>query len=65
LIEADALETSPLVRSSIREAKLPSGVILGAVVRGEDVYYPARKYWCCKPEIGLFCLRRPMSVKKV
>jgi len=40
LIEADALETSGLVGRPLREVRLPSGVILGAVVRGENVISP-------------------------
>ncbi len=40
IIEAEAMETSPLVGSQIREAKLPSGVIIGAIVRNGDVIIP-------------------------
>ena len=40
VIEAEALETSTLVGVSIREAKLPEGVIFGALVRGEEVIIP-------------------------
>ena len=40
LIEAEALETSSLVGVPIREAKLPEGVVLGAVVRGNEVIIP-------------------------
>jgi len=40
LIEADALETSSLVGRPIREVKLPNGVVLGAIVRGEEVIMP-------------------------
>jgi trk system potassium uptake protein TrkA len=36
LIEADALETSGLVGRPLREVRLPAGVILGAVVRGDQ-----------------------------
>jgi trk system potassium uptake protein TrkA len=40
LIEAEALETSSLVGVPIRDAKLPSGVIVGAIVRDRDVIPP-------------------------
>jgi trk system potassium uptake protein TrkA len=40
IIEAEALETSPLVGSQIREGKLPSGVIIGAIVRDGEVVIP-------------------------
>ncbi len=40
LIEAEALETSSLVGVPIRDAKLPEGVVLGAIVRGNEVLIP-------------------------
>lgn len=40
VIEAEALETSSLVGVPLREAKLPAGVLIGAIVRGEDVIIP-------------------------
>ena len=40
VIEAEALETSRLVGVPIREADLPEGVIVGAVVRGKEVIVP-------------------------
>ncbi len=40
LIEAEALETSSLVGQPLREASLPAGVMLGAVVRGDQVISP-------------------------
>ena len=40
VIEAEALETSRLVGASIRETKLPAGIIIGALVRDEDVIIP-------------------------
>jgi trk system potassium uptake protein TrkA len=40
IIEAEALETAPLVGSQIREGKLPSGVIIGAIVREGEVIIP-------------------------
>lgn len=40
LIEAEALETSPIVGTPLREINLPTGIIVGAVVRGESVIIP-------------------------
>jgi trk system potassium uptake protein TrkA len=40
VIEAEALETSSLVGVPIRDANLPKGVIVGAVVRGDQVIIP-------------------------
>ena len=40
LIEAEALETSSLVGEPLREADLPDGVVLGAIVRDGEVVIP-------------------------
>ncbi len=40
LVDAIALETSPLVNKPLREAKLPEGVMIGAVLRDGDVQMP-------------------------
>jgi trk system potassium uptake protein TrkA len=40
LIEADAMETSSLVGRPLKDVKLPGGVLLGAVVRGDEVITP-------------------------
>ena len=40
IIEAETLETSPLSGKPLRAAKLPSGIIVGALVRGEEVIVP-------------------------
>ena len=40
LIEGEILETSYLAGKKIREAELPEGVLLGAVVREEDIILP-------------------------
>ncbi|MGY9014339.1 MAG: Trk system potassium transporter TrkA, partial [Rhodospirillales bacterium] len=40
LIEAEAIVTSPLVGKPLREVNLPAGVIIGAVVRGDEVIKP-------------------------
>ena len=40
LIEGDALETSSLVGAPLREVKVSEGIVVGAVVRGEEVIIP-------------------------
>ena len=40
LIEAEALETSSLVGRPLREAELPRGITVGAIVREDQVLIP-------------------------
>jgi trk system potassium uptake protein TrkA len=40
IIEAEVLETSPLVGTTLRDRKLPRGVIIGAIVRNGEVLIP-------------------------
>jgi len=40
VIEGDALETSLLVGAPLKDIDLPDGVVVGALVRGEDVIIP-------------------------
>ena len=40
LIEAEALEMSGIVNKPLKEARLPDGVIIGAIVRGNKVIIP-------------------------
>jgi len=40
VIEAEALETSSLVGTPLREARMPVGVIVGAVVRDSEIIIP-------------------------
>ena len=40
VIEAEALETSPLVGKPLRDVDLPAGITVGAVVRGEESIIP-------------------------
>jgi len=40
LIEAEALETSPMVGMPLSEANLPTGLVIGAVVRGDEIITP-------------------------
>ena len=40
IVEAEALETSPVVGRPLAEIKLPRGIIVGAILRGEEVIIP-------------------------
>ena len=40
LIEAEALETSPMVGVPLKEAHLPEGLVIGAIVRDDEVINP-------------------------
>ena len=40
LIEGEALETSSLVGTALRDVNLPEGISVGALVRGDDVIIP-------------------------
>jgi len=40
IIEAEALATSPLVGTPLNEIKLPGGILIGAILRGEEVVIP-------------------------
>ncbi|MDA0240323.1 MAG: Trk system potassium transporter TrkA [Proteobacteria bacterium] len=40
LIDAEAMETSSLVGVPLKEADLPEGVLVGSIVRGDDVIIP-------------------------
>jgi len=40
IMEAELLETSTLVGKPIRESDLPEGVLIGAIVRGDEVIIP-------------------------
>ena len=40
VLEAEALETSPLVGRPLREARLPTGVLVGAVIHDGEVVVP-------------------------
>jgi trk system potassium uptake protein TrkA len=40
VVEAEALDTSPLVGTPLRDAKLPPGIVVGAIVRGDTVIIP-------------------------
>jgi len=40
LIEAEAMETSPLVNTPLKDINLPAGVLLGAIVRDGEIISP-------------------------
>ena len=64
VIEAEALETSPLVNNPIKDIRLPSGVIIGALVRDESVII-ARPDTVIKPHDRVILLSSAESVKKI
>lgn len=40
IVEADVLETSPMIGNQLRDTELPNGVRIGAIVRGNKVMTP-------------------------
>ncbi|MBT4890468.1 MAG: Trk system potassium transport protein TrkA, partial [Rhodospirillales bacterium] len=64
LIEAEALETSELVGTPIREINIPDGVMLGTIVRGEEVIVP-RGDTVIQAKDRVILFAEPKAVKKV
>lgn len=64
VLEAVALETSPLVGKPLREIRLPEGIIIGSVVRGEEVIVP-RGGTVIKPNDVVVVFTRLEMIKKV
>lgn len=64
VIEAEALETSTLINTPIRNIKLPSDVIIGALVRDGEVII-ARPTTIIKPQDRVILLAAAASVKKI
>lgn len=64
LIEAVALETSPLVGTPIREVKLPNGVLIGSIVRDGKVITP-RGNTIVQPDDHVVLFAAAESVRKV
>ena len=64
IIEAEALETSSLVGAPLREADLPEGVMVGAIVRGEEVIIP-RGDTVIKPKDRVVIFAASSAVKSV
>ena len=40
IVEAEAMETSPVIGKPLREAELPAGIRIGAMVREGEVHIP-------------------------
>jgi trk system potassium uptake protein TrkA len=64
IIEVDALPTSALVGRPLREAKLPPGVLIGAILRGDGMIVP-RGDTVIKPEDRVVMFAAAESVPKV
>lgn len=64
IIEAEALETSTVVNTPLKDVKLPSGVIVGAIVRGDEVIIP-RPSTIIRPKDRVIILAAVGQVKKV
>jgi len=64
VIEAEALETSPLIGHPIRDISLPSDVIIGAIVRDGTVTI-ARPSTVVRPHDRVILLAGARSVKKI
>ena len=64
VIEAEALETSPLTGTPLREAKLPAGIIVGAIVRDDAVIVP-RGDTVIRPDDKVIILATAGQAKKV
>lgn len=63
IVEAEALETSPLVGNPLREVKMPAGILIGAVVRGGEVIIP-RGDTVIKPRDRVVTFVAQAAVKK-
>lgn len=64
LIEAEALETSPLVGAPLKDVKMPAGVLLGAIVRDGQVISP-RGNTVVQPKDRVVLFAASDSVRKV
>lgn len=64
LLEAEALETSPLVGKPLREFEIGSGIRIGAIIRGQEVIMPSGNV---RVEAGDFIIVMALadSVRKV
>ena len=64
VFEAEALETSPLVGVTLEQARLPSGVIIGAILRDDQLILP-RADTVIRPRDRVIVVVRAPLVKKV
>jgi trk system potassium uptake protein len=62
--EAEALETSPLVGETLDQARLPSGVIIGAILRDDELIVP-RADTVIRPRDRVIVVARAALVKRV
>lgn len=64
VIEGDALETSPFVGAPLKDIRMPEGVVVGALVRGDEVVIP-RGDTIIKAHDRIILFATSESVKKV
>ncbi|AUN29584.1 Trk system potassium transporter TrkA [Niveispirillum cyanobacteriorum] len=64
VIEAEALETSTLINTPLKDIRLPAGIIVGAIVRAGKVIIP-RPSTVIKPNDRVIILAEVGQVKKV
>ncbi len=64
IIEAEALGTSPLVGHPLVETKLPAGIIVGAILRGDEVIIP-RPQTVIQEHDRVVILAAARAVKKI
>ncbi len=64
IIEAEALQTSSLINKPIKDVKLPSEVIIGAIIRGDEVQI-ARPSSIIKPHDRVVLIAAAPAVKAV
>jgi trk system potassium uptake protein TrkA len=64
VIEAEALETSALVGQTLRDARLPSGVLVGAILRGDEMITP-RADTVIRPHDRVIIVARAAALRKV
>ncbi len=64
IVEAEALETSPLVGKPLNEIKLPNGLLVGAILRGDEVVIP-RGTTTIRPRDRVVMLAASGAVRKL
>ncbi len=64
VIEAEAMETSGLINTPIKDVRLPPNVLIGALVRGDQVII-GRPNTVIKPHDRVILLAAAQSVKKI
>ncbi len=64
MIEAEALETSPLVGRPLNEIKLPEGIVIGAIIHDGEVEIP-RGSSVIRPKDRLVVFAEAKAVKKL